>query len=136
MLIEKIKTDRMSAMKDKNTASKNLLTTLLGELEGKAKRDQVDISDDMVVASCQKFMKNNSETMDHLGDSSNEAFVALEKENEVLSNYLPKQLTAERLGTIISELDTKNIGAIMKHLNSTYNGQFDRGLAAKLAKAL
>ena len=129
MLIDQVRADRMQAMKARNGVAKTILTTLLGELEGAAKRDQTNITDDMVVRSCKKFITANLEVID-LGGSLD----ALETENAILDSYIPKQLTEEELYAIIAELKPTNLGTVMQHLKANHNGLYDGKLAANVAK--
>lgn len=51
-----------------------------------------------------------------------------------LESLLPKQLTDEQLRNIIETGDFKNIGEAMKFLRSNYQGQYDGGVASKIAR--
>jgi len=134
MLIETLKTQRIQAMKDKQVVAKNLLTTLLGELEGKAKRDSVDINDEMVVQTCKKFIASNEEV---IGQTMSAAVVTrLTEENVILTNYLPKQLTEEQLGSIIKSSGATNVGEAMKFLKDNYAGQYCGKLASMVVRTL
>jgi uncharacterized protein YqeY len=134
MLIETLKTQRIQAMKDKQTVAKNLLTTLLGELEGKAKRDNIDINDEMVVQTCKKFIASNEEVIAQT--TSTEAATKLKEENVILNNYLPKQLTEEQIGSIIKSSGATNVGDAMKFLKEQYAGQYDSRLAVSVYKEM
>jgi uncharacterized protein YqeY len=134
MLIETLKTQRIQAMKDKQIVAKNLLTTLLGELEGKAKRDNIDINDEMVVQTCKKFIASNEEVIAQT--TSTEAATKLKEENVILNNYLPKQLTEEQLGSIIKSSGATNVGEAMKFLKDNYAGQYDGKLASTVVRTL
>lgn len=134
MLIETLKTQRIQAMKEKQVVAKNLLTTLLGELEGKAKRDNTEITDEMVVQTCKKFIASNDEVIAQT--TSAEAATKLKEENVILNNYLPKQLTEEQLGTIIKSSGATNVGEAMKFLKDNYAGQYDSRLAISICKEM
>jgi uncharacterized protein YqeY len=127
-LISRAKTARMTAMKNKDTLTKSILTTLLGELETVAKREQCDITDDMVVARCKKFIDANNETL-AVKDSPD-----LVLENAVLAEYLPTQLDADALRVLIANSGMDNIGSIMGMLKKEYIGKFDGTLASKLVR--
>lgn len=131
-LITTLKADRVTAMKNKDTVAKNILTTLLGELEGQAKRVGSDITDEMVVQSSKKFIQSNKETISVITDG--EAISGLTAENTVLEQYLPKQLDEAQLREVIATMGAKHIGEVMKNLKASYNGQYDGKLASKIAK--
>jgi len=129
MLIDNVRADRMAAMKARNTVAKTILTTLLGELEGAAKRTQSDITDDMVIKTCKKFIVANKEVM----ELNTRTFSNLSQENAYLEEYIPKQLTEKELYAIIVELKPTNLGMVMQHLKANHNGLYDGKLAANVA---
>lgn len=135
MLYDQIKAERIKAMKNKDAIRKSILTTLLGEVETNAKRENTDATDELVIAMCKKFIKSNGEVLTK-AVASRQLFNQLNTENIILSEFLPKQLTEAELRVIITELNATNIGQVMQHLNKNHNGQFNRGLAASLAKEL
>lgn len=134
MLIETLKTQRIQAMKDKQIVAKNLLTTLLGELEGKAKRDNTEITDEMVVQTCKKFMASNDEVIAQT--FSVEAATKLKEENVILEAYLPKQLTEAQLTAIVSASGATNVGDAMKFLKENYSGKYCGKLASTVVRTL
>ncbi len=132
MLIEKVRADRMTAMKARNTVAKTVLTTLLGELETAAKRDQcTEITDETVVKLCKKFVAANIEVIDLRSNVEQ-----LTKENVVLNEFIPKQLTKRELYAIIESINADNLGAVMKYLKVNHNGTYDGKLAADVAHAV
>lgn len=133
-LFQKVKGDRMDAMRSRNSVVKSILTTLVGELEGLAKRNNTDVTDEMVVQLAKKFQFSNSETIKRLRDVS--AITNLKDENRALEKYLPKQLSEDELRNVITSLSATNIGQVMKHLKGEYAGRYDGRLASALAKEL
>ena len=133
MLIEQIRKDRIAAMKARNNVAKTLLTTLIGELEGAAKRQQTEITEEMVISACKKFIAGNDETI-KLGGGNRGNQDVLEAENAILKNYLPKQLSEDELRAIIGAYNLDNIGAIMGKLKAEHAGLYDGGLASKIAR--
>lgn len=129
MLIEKLKAARMQAMRDKNGLARSILTTLLGELEGIAKRDQTDITDDMIIRTCKKFIIGNKETIKLGGDAEK-----LEAENEILQQFVPKQLSADEVRAIIADMKLLNLGQIMQQLKAEHEGTYDGKMASLLAR--
>ena len=120
MLVDQVKASRMAAMRARNGVTRSILTTLLGELEGMAKRDQVEISDDMVIRTCKKFIIGNIETM-KLGGSKDQ----LETENAILS---------DELRAIIVKMGIGDMGTIMKQLKAEHEGTYDGKMASEIAR--
>jgi uncharacterized protein len=130
----KLKSDRISAMKDRENTDakiqKSVITTLLGELEQNAKRSGKDVSDENVIQACKKLIESNKEIM--VARHSDK----LEKENDFLNIYIPSQFSEEKLRKLIKESGAKDIGQAMGFLNKSYKGQFDGKLASTLAREM
>jgi uncharacterized protein YqeY len=128
MLVDAIKTARMVAMKLRDVPARTILTTLLGELEGNAKRSGTDITDDMVIQTCKKFVAANLEVI-----ALDNNVEQLTGENVILSGFIPKQLTEEELYVIIAALKPTNLGTVMQHLKANHHGLYNGKLAANVA---
>lgn len=132
-MIEKIKQDQMAARKRYIKTKENtdeleskLLTTLLGEATMPGKEQDI-------LKVIRKFVKNANEVL-NLGDKYQKARATLEI--GLLSKYLPKQLTEDELTNAILEIDSKNIGFVMKELNKKFKGKFDSRLAIDIIKVI
>ena len=143
-LLEKIKADqvgfRKKALQDQtgNTKIKaSILTTLLGELETKYKKEgkYTSTSTQAVIS---KFIKNNKETMEVITDIHQ--YDQLESENETLSAYLPKQMTrvelTKAINKIVDTLGKVNMGTIMSNLRHSYQGTYDGKVASEIIKEM
>lgn len=138
-LLEKIKADQLQARIVGNKAKASILTTLIGEAEMVGKNDgNRDTTDQEVVATIKKFLKNIDDTISVAG--STDALIA---EKDALQVYLPRQLTEPELrvtiGGIIVQLGLsgpKSMGTLMSELKKNHAGCYDGGLASKLAKEL
>jgi uncharacterized protein YqeY len=144
MLIEQIRQDQLQARKDR-AAFAPVLTTLLGEavMIGKSAGNR-ETTDDEVIAVIQKFIKNARETIATLNTGKYQADTwgsnktkELTLEVDVLSKYLPKQLSSEQLLEIFNaqfasgvEKTPKSKGVLMKFLKDNYANQYDGKEAA------
>lgn len=148
-LIEKIKQDQIAARKEKNALKAALLTTLMGEAIAIGKNDgNRDVTDSEVTALVKKFIKGVDETIAVMPDASNvdgsaDRYVNLLKEKDILTGYLPTQLSELELQKIIGtmsqslpEKSPKQMGVLMKQLKEQYEGQYDGALASKVIKAV
>jgi uncharacterized protein YqeY len=122
--------DRMDAMISRNTVKKNVLSTLLSELDKKSKepkRVSPDITDNEVILTIKKLIASNIECNTI-------------EENVYLECYLPKSLSNEELSSIIySEINSnsysiRDLGKIMSHLSANYSGQYDGKVASDIIK--
>lgn len=132
-MIDKIKEDQLNARMrfvkgrgyDDDLESK-LLTTLLGEALMPGKKQDI-------FKLIRKYIKNANEVL-KLGDEHQ--IYRAKAEIKILTSYLPKQLTEDELTGIILDLDSKNVGHVMKHLNKKYKGEFDSKLAIEILKVI
>lgn len=131
-LFEQVKNDRIVARKARNQIVSSVLTTLVGELEVQAKRTGTEVTDEMVMSACKKFVLNNTETIKLV--ASDLAKATLVTENTALNLYLPTQMSADALRTAISSSGASSLAEIMKHLKETYAGKYDGKVASAVAK--
>ena len=130
-LIDDIKKDRLEARKKQDKVKASILTTLLGELETDFKATCKEMTDDVVIAKCKKFLKNNEEAAQH---AEIERFRLLQDENHILKLYIPRQMDRAQLQKMIAGSGAENIGQYMKFLNSIYKGKFDGKVASEVAR--
>jgi uncharacterized protein YqeY len=141
-ILEQIKADSLEARKKKDNIATNLLTTLYSEalMVGKNKGDRLP-TDEEVISTVQKFLKNAMETKGLLerADSATLALFTIDSEITVLTRYLPVPLSDDELTSaikIIIDDGNANVGAIMKALKEQYAGRYDGKKASELAKRL
>lgn len=130
MILEKMKSDLMSARKSRDRKSLSVLTTIVGEIETKSKNEVID--DPKIVSMIKKVIANNNDTI-KLSESSRESLMF---ENDLLATYLPKQLSESELRDEITKIGSNQIQVVMRELESKFSGQYDRGLAAKIIKSV
>lgn len=149
MLIEKMKVDRMKAMKEKNKVDNskfnlpevkmNLLSTLIGD----ACKVDKNPRDEKVIATIKSFLKNADELQDVLKNTSNDT-TQVDVEIEILNGYLPTQLTEGEIRAIIvayiaesvDNCTTYNLGSTMSYFKSYYVGQYDGAMVSKIVKEM
>lgn len=155
-LLDELKVDQLAARKVSDRLKADLLTTLIGEstqiTTEEFKRGVTEVTDEKVVATVAKFLKNTKLTLENLavertrlveadGDVSkvDERTKAAETELAILSSYGPKQMTETQLREAINDFRAQNpdanIGAIMAHLKANFGGQYDGKAASALARA-
>lgn len=125
----------LNARKNNETIKKNLLGTLIGECTLTTKEP----SDEIVIATIKKFLKNNAkvqEAMMTTNDSSHLSTYLIEE--EILNSYLPKNLSESELRAIIGTLienGTNSTSKVMKDLKANFKN-YDGKLASDIAKEL
>ncbi len=155
-LLDDIKADQLAARKAGDRLKADLLTTLIGEATQitteEFKRGVTQVTDEKVIATVAKFLKNTKLTLENLaterarltevgGDVSkvDGRVKAAETELAILSAYGPRQMTDSELREAINAFRTSNpdanVGTIMAHLKTSFGGQYDGKTASALAKA-
>jgi uncharacterized protein YqeY len=86
-----------------------------------------------------KHVKKLKDSLENFPDG-NEIRLKTEKEIEVLSFYMPKQLDEQAVKNFIAEIMATNpginAGLVMKELSPKIKGQFDSKLANELVKSM
>lgn len=140
-LLAKIRADSLTARKARDAVASSLLITLVGEASMAGVNDgKRDSSDEEVLATVRKFLKNNGELLGvRPGDE-----VAL-REKTILEGYLPKQMSEDELRAAILAIATQNgiaqitgkdTGVLMKGLQAAHGGQYAGQMASALIKQL
>lgn len=138
-----LKQDHLQSRKNKDNIKSNLLGTLIGDCTKTTKEP----SDVECIQIIKKFIKNAEETSNLLDNSlmGIRFKTKYELEIKILESYLPKQLTEEKIKSIITcdiihktrlANDPITIGIIQKHFKENYQGQYDGALVSKIAKEL
>ena len=140
MLIDQIKTANIEALKAKDTVARGVLSVVsnkykLQEVELKAAGKE--IGDKEMLAIIQKTLKELADEKEgYLKVNNAERANAIAKQEEILSAYLPKQLSEDEIRSIISSLEDKSVPSVMKHFKTNYAGQVDMSLVNSVLRSL
>lgn len=105
MLKQLIKSNLITAMKEKNETKKNIYRVVLGEIDTLESRQVKPLSDEGVAKVIRKVVQNNKETLFFVKDNS--AKETLNTENDILESLLPKTLTTKEIEFLLTELKSK-----------------------------
>ena len=136
MLYDKISKDMVDAMKahDKDKLSTlRLLKSGIDKYLIDNKKERHEASDDIVIEVVSKQVKTHKESIEQFKSGNRQDLIdGLNKEIEILSSYLPEQLTHEDLVKLIDEVfdkikpsSIKEMGLIMKELKPLVNDKAD-----------
>ena len=136
MLYETISNDMKEAMKAHDKDSLNTIRLLKSAIDMYLVNNKLDrntCSDEIVVDVVSKQVKTHKESIEEFKKGNRQDLVdKLLKEIELLSKYLPKQLTEEEINTEIDKVfdkvkptSVKDIGLIMKELTPIFKGKAD-----------
>jgi uncharacterized protein YqeY len=130
MLKEQINIDHMTAFKNKDVVSKNLLSVIKGEIQTLEKNTNVEnLSDEEVTKILNKSVKSLKEMV---SSGSVQAKIEL----TILESYLPKQMTREEVTQKVTELlnsGITQIGSIMKEFSTL---PVDKKMVSEVVKEL
>ena len=143
---EEITNQLKDAMINKNTNLVNTLRLIKASIKDKdiiAKGNgKGEIIDQEIISVLQTMIKQRKASVDMYLSGNREDLVKKEEsEIEIISNFLPDQLSSQEIETIINELikssgasSIKNIGDVIKLIKEKYEGRIDLGVASKLIK--
>ena len=143
---EEITNQLKDAMINKNTNLVNTLRLIKTSIKDKdiiAKGNgKGDITDQEIISVLQTMIKQRKASIDMYSSGNREDLVTKEEsEIEIISIFLPEQLSSQEIETVINELiissgasSIKNIGNVIKLVKEKYEGRIDLGVASKLIK--
>lgn len=143
---EEITNQLKEAMINKNTNLVNTLRLIKASIKDKdiiAKGNgKGDINDQEITSVLQTMIKQRKASIDMYLSGNREDLVKKEEnEIEIISNFLPQQLSLQEIEIIINDMiissgasSIKNIGGVIKLIKEKYDGRIDLGVASKLIK--
>ena len=143
MLKEILKKDEIAAMKARDKAKVSVLRLVNAEIKAYEVNNREDISDENVIKIIERSIKQTKEALEYAKQANNEEKIA--EGNfalEVLTPYLPKQLTEEEVTEMLNEIISNgnytaaDMGKIMKEIMPKVNGKFDRSKINPMVKSL
>lgn len=139
----KINDDLKNAMKEKDAFKLSVLRMLKSalQLEKIAKKHELDDNEIITVIKKQVKLRKDS-ILEYKKYNKEESVKDLEKEIEILSVYLPEEMSIEEINTLIDEVfkvvnpsSIKDMGNIMKIVNEKIAGKnTDMALISKTVK--
>jgi uncharacterized protein YqeY len=120
-------------MKSHDKETLDVIRMVKGAIQLEKINKQKELEDDDVIAIISKQIKMRRESIEEFKKASREDLIAKnESEIEILSKYLPEQLSDDELNNIISEVISKvdakeasDIGKVMKELVPLIKGKAD-----------
>lgn len=135
-LIDRLKSEMREARLARDTKDVTFFSTIIGELEGKAKlKKPVEaqvVTDEEVIAYAKRYIQTNLDNI-RLAKTIEEVQF-LEQENAYLSQFVPDELTENQIKDVILSNEFFNIGQFMQHMKQHYAGRYDGKLATEIFK--
>ena len=148
-LKDKIDTDYKNALKSKDKIQISTFRLILSgikdlDISNRSGPNKKDTDDGDIKKLLKKMIKQRSESIDIYKKNNRKDLLEVEeKESEILSGYLPKQLSEEETKKIctqtVSKLGAssiKDMGKVMGELKKQYADSLDFAIAGSLLKEL
>ncbi|MGN1299519.1 MAG: GatB/YqeY domain-containing protein [Candidatus Scatovivens sp.] len=122
MLKEKLLSDLKDSMKEKDEIKKNTVQMVRAAILQIEKDKGIDVNDEMIIDIIAKEVKKRKDSaLDFEKGGREDLIKQNQKEIEVLSRYLPKQLSKEEIEEIVKNIineigatSIKDMGSVMK----------------------
>ena len=142
MNIETINNDVKSSMKSGNKFELNVLRMLKSALQNEKIAKNHDLDENEIIAVIKKQVKVRKDSLKEYQQYNREELAeGLAKEIDILTKYLPEELSEEEIDKVINDVFTKinptsikDMGNIMKELNSLIATKADMSLVSKKVK--
>jgi uncharacterized protein YqeY len=139
----RIDQDLKDALRKKDTLKLSVLRMLKSEIGYKEKEKRSKLSDDEIVSVLSSSLKRRRESIEQFQKGGREDLASREKaEAEVVSAYLPDQLSREKLRGIIEQTMRRlkatgpsSLGLVMKEVMPQVKGKADGKLVNQMVSA-
>lgn len=144
MLKEKLMEDLKNSMKEKNVVRKNVIQMVRAAILQIEKDKGIEVDDNKILEIIAKEVKTRNDSLVDFEKGGREDLVKQAKEEiSILSEYLPKQLTREKLKEkitkIVSDLGAtsmKDMGIVMKEAKAQIGTAADGRTINEVVKEL
>lgn len=132
-LKERLMEDMKVSMRNKETLKKSVITMIRASVKQKEVDDRVDLTDDDVVELIAKQLKQQKDALVEFEKAERDDLITQTKaEIEILTSYLPQQLTDEELEVVVRDAvaevnaqSVKDMGKIMGKVMIVAKGKVD-----------
>ena len=132
-MYEKIKSEIVNAMKEKDTLKLQTLRGIKGDADMEHINKKVEINDELMINVLSRGIKTRKESIAEFEKGGrNDLIEKTNQEIELLQTFLPKQLSSEEVEKIIDEVfkkvnptSEKEMGLIMKEVTPLVKGKAD-----------
>ena len=130
------------SMKNRDKEITSTLRMAISELKKEEIDKRIDLEDEQVIQILQRMIKQRKDSYSQFLDADrNELAEKEQNEINILSNFLPEQLSEEELVLIVKEVIKENaatgpqdMGKVMGSLKQRIQGNADMGLVSKIVK--
>ena len=137
-----------NAIKNKSTDEINTLRLIKSAIKDKdiaarSKDNKNEINDSDIIVLLQNLIKQRKDSIESFKLASRDDLILIEqKEIDIISTFLPKQMNESEIKDIIIKIINENkletirdMGKLMNELKTKYSGSIDMAIAGKIAKS-
>ena len=141
-MYEKIKSEIVNAMKEKDTLKLQTLRGIKGDADMEHINKKVEINDELMINVLSRGIKTRKESIAEFEKGGrNDLVEKTNQEIELLQTFLPKQLSSEEVEKIIEDVfkkvnptSEKEMGLIMKEVTPLVKGKADMKEVSNMIK--
>ena len=130
------------SMKNRDKETTSALRMAISELKKEEIDKQIELEDEQVIQILQRMIKQRKDSYSQFSDAGrNELAEKEQKEIDILSEFLPEQLSEEELSSVVLEViketgaeGPQDMGKVMGSLKQRIQGNADMGLVSKIVK--
>ncbi len=130
------------SMKNRDKETTSTLRMAISELKKEEIDKRIDLEDEQVIQILQRMIKQRKDSYSQFSDAGrNELAEKEQNEINILSDFLPEQLSEEELTLIVTEViketaasGPQDMGKVMGSLKQRIQGNADMGLVSKIVK--
>ena len=130
------------SMKNRDKETTSTLRMAISELKKEEIDKRIDLEDEQVIQILQRMIKQRKDSYSQFLDAGrNELAEKEQNEINILSDFLPEQLSEEELNSIVTEViketaasGPQDMGKVMGSLKQRIQGNADMGLVSKIVK--
>lgn len=142
MLLDKIKQDLVTSMKNKDTFALNVIRMVKASIQMEAINKKRDLTDEEIISVIEKQIKMRKDAIVEFEKGNRSDLVEQNtKEIELLKKYMPEQLSDNEVLKIIDEAfklinptSSKDMGLIMKEVTPKLKGRTDMSKVSSIIK--
>ena len=141
-MYDKIKSDIVEALKEKDTLKLQTLRGIKGEVDLEHINKKVEINDDLVITVLSRGIKTRRESIVEFEKGNRQDLIEkTQSEIDLLQTYLPAQLSDEEINKVLDDAfnkvnptSAKEMGLIMREVTPLLKGKADMGKVSSMIK--
>ena len=130
------------SMKSRDKETTSTLRMAISELKKEEIDKKIELEDEQVIQILQRMIKQRKDSYTQFSDAGRDELAEREQnEINILSDFLPEQLSEEELAVIVEQViketdadGPQDMGKVMGSLKQRIHGNADMGLVSKIVK--